>query len=571
MNKIIGLFSWLILLAPFGYGTLYAQVSLKVVADFGEQTGAGASPAATFIQAADGNFYGTTSDGDGTVFEMTPDGILSPAVTFTGTNGSAPTSLIQGQDHNFYGTAATGGASNHGLIFEITSMGVLKTLATFTGTNGAHPTSLIQGDDGNFYGTTARGGDAASDGTLFKLTPGGILTTLAVFGGTKGYQPNHLIQGTDGNFYGLASFGATTRFFPNGGSLIFKATPAGALSTLIKFNNYPGVEGSDNVVLSSLVNGRDGNLYVIDADRFVDDQGSNFYDDGISVSLVEISVKGDTVNSTFIDYDDDAVFEAFGENLFTAGTSLVQGTDGNFYCTVSIQDTQGLSSDPENVFQVSSAGHVTDLGHFDGSNGSSPKTLIQSQDGSFYGTTSSGGSDRTSGVVFNVSIQPESQTITFPVVADQSYGTTFTLGATASSRLPVSYTSSGPVRISVGKATIVGVGKVSIRAHQNGNTFYAPAPTVLLSFNAVPASQTITFPAVGTVAVGQKTTLAASSSSGLTVTYSIVPTAGYDGAATISGTVITFTKAGHVKVAADQPGDTDYQPAAQIRQNVIVQ
>ena len=119
------------------------------------------------VQGIDGNFYGTTKGGvsdDGTVFKMTPGGVLTTLVEFTGTTGSnkgrwSHAGLVQGSDGNFYGTTSQGGASDMGTVFKLTPGGVLTTLVEFTGTTGSNKgripdAGLVQGSDGNFYGTT---------------------------------------------------------------------------------------------------------------------------------------------------------------------------------------------------------------------------------------------------------------------------------------------------------------------------------------------------------------------------------------------------------------------------------
>ena len=77
-----------------------------------------------------------------------------------------------------------------------------------------------------------------------------------------------------------------------------------------------------------------------------------------------------------------------------------------------------------------------------------------------------------------------SQTITFSTPSDTTYGDApFTLGATASSGLSVSYALvSGPATLSSGTVTITGAGTVTIRASQSGNSSYAAATSVDRSF-----------------------------------------------------------------------------------------
>ena len=80
--------------------------------------------------------------------------------------------------HTHDGTTAEGGATNHGTVFRMTPAGVLTTLVQFTGIEGdnlgsAGTAALVQGSDGNFYGTTEFGG-ANDRGTEFKITPEGV-------------------------------------------------------------------------------------------------------------------------------------------------------------------------------------------------------------------------------------------------------------------------------------------------------------------------------------------------------------------------------------------------------------
>jgi len=177
----------------------------------------GAGPEAGLVQATDGNFYGTTSGGgvhaSGTVFKTTPGGKLTTLYSFCSqtncTDGANPIAgLIQATDGNFYGTATQGGANGGGTVFKITPSGKLTTLHTFDGTDGFNPeATLVLATDGNFYGTTCCGG-ADGDGTIFKITPSGKLTTLHTFDGTDGeFTAQALVQDTNGKFYGTAPDG----------------------------------------------------------------------------------------------------------------------------------------------------------------------------------------------------------------------------------------------------------------------------------------------------------------------------------------------------------------------------
>lgn len=82
------------------------------------------------------------------------------------------------------------------------------------------------------------------------------------------------------------------------------------------------------------------------------------------------------------------------------------------------------------------------------------------------------------------------QTITFPSPGNQPVGgPAFTLGGSASSGLPITYTVlSGPATISGDQLTITGPGSVTVQASQPGDATYLPAANVTQTFNAVAAA-----------------------------------------------------------------------------------
>ncbi len=203
------------------------------------------------VQGKDGNLYGTTSLGgasnDGIVFKMTPGGAITTLHTFTGvgTDGVMPLSgLVLGVDGNFYGTTNQGGTSDFGTVFKITPGGVLTTLHSFDETDGAFPGSaLVQGTDKNLYGTTEYGVPGIY-GTIFKISPSGTFTSLASFDDTNGYEPiGGLVQGTDGNFYGTTATGGATDL-----GVVFKITPAGVVTNLHSFANTDGWEPEGQLI-----------------------------------------------------------------------------------------------------------------------------------------------------------------------------------------------------------------------------------------------------------------------------------------------------------------------------------
>jgi autotransporter-associated beta strand protein len=90
----------------------------------------------------------------------------------------------------------------------------------------------------------------------------------------------------------------------------------------------------------------------------------------------------------------------------------------------------------------------------------------------------------------------QDQTITFAALASKTVGdTSFALGATASSGLPVTYTSSVPAvaMVSGSQVTIVGEGSTTITASQIGNDIYNAAPNVAQVLLVVAAPVGTTF------------------------------------------------------------------------------
>ena len=369
----------------------------------------GANPSAGLVQGSDGNFYGTTSiggtnGGNGTVFKISVNGVLTSLYSFTGNNdgGNPKARLVQASDGTLYGTTYSGGTNNQGTVFKISTNASLTSLYSFTGTNdGANPNGLVQGTDGSFYGTASGGGTnfdpvnyPSGAGTVFRISTNGALTTLHSFtGGNDGGGPRAgLVQGTDGNLYG------TTESSRNGAGTEFIISTNGALTTLHSFTG--GNDGGSPE--AALVQGSDGNLYGTTSAGGMDNAGTVF----------KISTNG-ALRALY---------------LFTGGrgtpdganpkAGLVQGRDGNFYGTTSGGGTNNAGT----VFTIGTNGAETSLYSFNaGNDGWDPQAdLVQGSDGNFYGTAYLGGSfygliyaDQLSGAgnVFRLTIVPAAPVI----------------------------------------------------------------------------------------------------------------------------------------------------------------
>jgi uncharacterized repeat protein (TIGR03803 family) len=133
---------------------------------------------------------GGAQDGAGTVFKITPSGTLSTIYRFLcpqnkcADGGSPNSRLVQASDGNFYGTTIAGGLSvpklpyGGGTVFQLTPDGVLTTIHYFCASgvpcsDGAMPAGLTQGTDGDLYGlVTGSDGTNLTVGTVYKISLG---------------------------------------------------------------------------------------------------------------------------------------------------------------------------------------------------------------------------------------------------------------------------------------------------------------------------------------------------------------------------------------------------------------
>ena len=167
-----------------------------------------------------------------------------------------------------------------------------------------------------------------------------------------------------------------------------------------------------------------------------------------------------------------------------------------------------------------------------------------------------------------VSATTASQTITVgtPAPATAAYNGQFTVAGSASSGLPVAYTSSGGCTNSGATYTMTSpTTACSVIFSQAGNTDYSAATPVTETVTATMASQTITVTtaAPASAAYNSQFTVAATATSGLTVAYTS------SGGCTNSGATYTMTS-GSVSctVNFNQVGNVDFAAAAQVTETV---
>jgi uncharacterized repeat protein (TIGR03803 family) len=325
---------------------------------------------------------GLVEHGEGAIFSMTPEGVLTEFYTFNPYTvpyaGCTPEGgLALGTDGYFYGTSVGCFDSDYGVVFKWSSGTGLIPLHTFTGgEDGGWPHAApVEGTDGNFYGPTwcggaqqCTGGGPFGCGTLYRITRTGTFTTLYQFpsnasNGCENVAP--LVLGNDGNFYG------TSEDVANNGT-VFKITPSGAFTVLYHFD---GVHGRFPV--SSLVQGPDGNFYGTTLE-------GGLYGNGVVFMITptgRISVLHEFGSTA-----DDGAFPVVG---------LVLATDGKFYGVTGNGGRYGSGT----IFGISANGTDYSILHsFDLPSAGYPQVaLIQHTDGKFYGLSVFGGEAKACG------------------------------------------------------------------------------------------------------------------------------------------------------------------------------
>ena len=239
------------------------------------------------ILASDGNYYGVaggdgTATENGSLFKMTPAGVVTTLVQFTGNGGAAPGNtprgrLLEAPDGFLYGATAlgkitTGTGLSAGTVFKVSKAGAFTSLVTFvrattvqppetaTTAYGAYPVGdLALGTDGIIYGVTTGGGNN-DQGTIWALNPAtSAFATVFQFGLEGANAPvaprAGLVRGAGNIFYGLGYNGGAS----NGGC-VFSFQPGTGYQLLASFTGSLAPNYGDRPS-ATLVFGADGKLY----------------------------------------------------------------------------------------------------------------------------------------------------------------------------------------------------------------------------------------------------------------------------------------------------------------------
>jgi uncharacterized repeat protein (TIGR03803 family) len=234
-------------------------------------------------------------------------------------------------------------------------------LYDFGGTKGdpKQPGALFEGPDGSLYGTSSTGG-AYGQGAYFTLTPSGQYQTLYSFcissNCPAGAFPSPLMLRADGHFIGFTIAGGTL-----GGGTVFDFDDTGDLTVLYNFQR-------PLLVSQPLIIGPDGQFYGIA-------NLGGLFGCGEIINYVG-GGSGNPIQNLY----------NFNGNGPCQPSSLVVGTDGNFYGTTYFSVSRGGFGCGA-FFKLTLGGNLTVIHTFQGNEGCTPSSLTLGNDGNFYGTT----------------------------------------------------------------------------------------------------------------------------------------------------------------------------------------
>jgi uncharacterized repeat protein (TIGR03803 family) len=306
VRVILGLLLTLAMVSLTVHSQAFAITAESVLFNFnaGGTEATGNFPHSTLIEDAQGNLYGTTTNGGasevGVVFELSPPATAGGAwtekilwnfgnSTYDGRNpwtwGSG---LAVDGNGDLYGTTQAGGMYAEGTAWELSPPATAGGAWTETiiwnfgnpaVTDGIDPTSGLTIDkNGNLFGTTLYGQSPTLGfaGTVYELSPPSGLsgtwteTILQQFseGGLTNYENGFypyagVIGDGSGDLFGTTSSGGLNGFGANPGGVLFEITSGGGYSVLWNFSGADGPGGVDDGAdpMSGLIMDKQGNIY----------------------------------------------------------------------------------------------------------------------------------------------------------------------------------------------------------------------------------------------------------------------------------------------------------------------
>jgi len=347
----------------------------------------GENPFGSLCTGSNGKLYGLTWFGgvnnDGVFFELDLitnnfEKIIDFDTLVTGRNPVG--SVMQASNGKMYGMTKYGGSVDRGVLFEynLINGNFVKKIDFSESVSGKWPSgSLLQANNGRIYGTTASGG-IYGNGTLYEVNPATNFYSKKIDfkSDSLGRSPNGtLIQASNGKIYGLTNFGGDGY---NG--VIFEYDII--QNTCIDKYNFNDSLGSRPK--GALVQG--GNGYLYGMTKF-----GGMYGHGVLFEYAPITNE----YTVKVNFEDSITGEyPYGSLTFGVNGKLYGMTpQGGMYGSGVIFEYD-LATD--SLVKLHDFNSIVDGGYPSG-------TLIEIDNGEFYGVTEGGG-DYHKGVLFNYNL-----------------------------------------------------------------------------------------------------------------------------------------------------------------------
>lgn len=601
----------------FEFDPILNSVTSKLDLNFS----AGGNPLSALLSASNEKFYGLANTGGlfgrGTLFEYDPSQhTYINLVDFDSNTGTfLPGDLIGSSNGILYGLTADEGANGKGTLFEYTiQTNVFTKKIDFNGAEkGANPQgSLVKSSNNKLYGVTTNGG-ANNRGVLFEFDPAdGALVKLRDFdlptgalpiyvqllyvaprqnqtisfntlpSKTIGEQPFDLEASTDSNLPitfissdpSIASINGQTVTILKPGTVVVTASQEGNI------NYNPALEVQQELVINKI--SQVISFEAIEEKVF----GGTAFDlmatttSDLPITFTSSNVSVATINGKTV------TILAAGSTIITA----IQEGNSNYNAAQSIQQiltikkaNQTISfnaidakayQDPSFTLIASATSGLAIT--FTSSNTAvatvSGKDITIVAPGTTTITASQSGNENFNSAqdvqqIFTVN--KATQTITFEALPTKIYGDqSFTISASSSSDLPVTFTSSNTAVATIADnlVTIVSGGTSTITATQLGNSLFEEASSVDQTLTIGKADQTLTFTALSAKTIGDSAfELEATASSSLPVKF-----IGNNSKISISSNRVTLLEAGLASITAQQAGTSSFNAALEVTQTFCV-
>lgn len=550
----------------------------------------GSEPIGSLMLASNGKLYGMTGQGGitgyGVLFEFDPaTNFFTKKTEFDNQAvGFNPyDALIEVSNGKFYGTCRDGGLNGNGsgTIFEYDlATNTITKKVNFSGPNGENPEgSLVKAPNGKLYGVTRYGG-ANSSGVLFEYDVAtGTFTKKFDFGTTSQgpSQPTTtLALSPNGKLYGSTLFGGT-----NNRGVLFEYDPV--LNTLIKKQDFTGANGAGllfgrllflkgeqtitfNALTNKLVNDAPFTItatssaslpitFTSSNTSVATVSGSTITIVGAGTTTITASQAGDASYNAATNVERSLTVNKLDQTITFGALATKNFGDADF--TIAATTNSGLAI----TYTSSNTAVATIVDNTVTIVGAGTTTITASQEGN--------GTYNAAAVTQNLTVNKIDQTITFGALAAKNFGdANFTLSATTTSGLAITYTSSNTdvATIAGNTVTIVGAGTTNITASQAGNDNYNAASDVVESLTVNKTNQTITFTSITDKTVGDAAfTLSATSTSSLPISFSSTSTK-----VTINNAQVTIISAGRVTITAAQAGNANYNEATSVDKSFCI-